>query len=200
MATQTTGNPFYLGNDLNGDVSPLLIGDPKRSWLVEAASQSYGVGELVYLASGKVTICVVDGSTKVMTSAIAGVARKAATGTTNAQARIQAIRQDDLWAMNVYHATAASAVTALTQLGSVYGIVKPAATGKWHVDIENAVEGGADSNARVKVVGFLEKNPYDGGNFDLVAVGDIYGIAIVKFLPWSAASDFVPMQRLLQLA
>lgn len=198
MATQTLGQPFWVGNTLN-DTSPLHRGDPARSPFVEAATQSFKQGDLIYLAAatGKLAICTVNGS-NVLDSAIAGIATKNAVGTLDTKVHFHVIRPDDLFAMNVYHATPASAITALTQLGLVYGIIR--ISNKWHIDIENTVEGGSDSLARVKIVDFLEKNPYDGGNFSRVAIGDIYGIAVVQFLPFSIGNDGAPFQRILQLA
>lgn len=197
MATQTLGQPFWVGSTLNGETAPLHRGDPARSPFVEGTTQIFKTGDLIFLSSGKLVLCTLTGA--VLTSAIAGIAKKNAVGVTGTKCHFQVIRPDDLFAMNVYHSTQALAVTVDTQLGGVFGIIRVGT--KWHIDIETAVEGAADSNGRVKIVDFLEHNPYDGGNFTRVAVGDIYGIAVVKFLEFSVSTDFVPpLQRILQLA
>lgn len=156
------------------------------------------VGDLIYLDSnGTLAVCGVT-STKLNT-AIAGQACEAATGVTGTAVKFRAIRPDDIYAMNVFHATAASAITAQTQMGSVFGIIKPTASGsKWQVDIENTTtEDGTTALAKVMVVGFPSINPADG-----VAntIGDIYGLVLVRFLPFTIATDGAPFTRNLQLA
>lgn len=136
-------------------------------------------------------------STKLNTE-IAGQALEAATGVTDTAVKFRVIRPDSVFMMNVYHGTAASAVTAITQLGTAYGIIKPSATGKWHVDIENTtIEDGTTALGKVMVVGFPDTNPAD-----CVAntIGDIYGLVYVKFLTFTIASDGSPFTRNLQLA
>lgn len=56
----------------------------------EAASQSFTIGELVYLASGAVTACATD------TAQILGIALSAASGTTGTDIPVEIIRPDDI--------------------------------------------------------------------------------------------------------
>jgi hypothetical protein len=182
MATQALAQPRYIGTR-NQDVSRRFAGGPEAPEIKEAASQTYGLGALVYLVSGLVTIATA-------TTQLAGQALQAATGTTNQSAYLAVIRAGDRFVMNVYHTTQASAITAQAQLGTVYGLVVVA--GQFHADIENVAtaEDATHSSGRVKVVGFYKED----------AIGDIYGRVVVEFEEWSLASDGNPNQRILQLA
>jgi hypothetical protein len=196
MATQTFIQPYYSKSTLVR-MSPGLHGGNEASYFKEAASQTWVVGDLIYLASGKLTVCGLT-STKLNTP-IAGQALVAATGVTDTAVNFRVIRPDDVYAMNVYHATAASAITAITNLGTSYGIIKPTASGsKWVVDIENTtIEDGTTALGKVQVVGFPDFNPADG-----VAntIGDTYGLVYVKFLPFTIETDGGNIIRNLQLA
>ena len=213
--------PVWVGSNLNA-TCPLKKGGyitsgsttetNEEPYFVEAASQTFKVGDLVFLDSdGRIALCTLTGVQ--LTSAIAGQAlvdgQNGSAGVPKTY--LHAIRSDDLFVMNVMHATAASAITAQNQLGTVRGLRRDAVTQlgssltRWCVDIENAVEGGADANARVKIVGFMQRGlvlEADGsiGANKAVAIGDKYGLVIVHFLPWSAASDFAPFTRILQLS
>lgn len=166
----------------------------------EADNQTFGIDDFIYVdTNGRVAICTVDGSNR-LNGVIAGQAKKKAIGGTAAQAthnvHFPIIKQDESFLMSGYHSTAASSALAQNMLGTVRGIIK--VSGKWHVDLENAVEGASDALARVKIIGFPAKHP-DGTRAG--AIGDIYPILEVKFLDFSAASDQSPMQnRILQFA
>lgn len=87
----------------------------------EASGQTFKRGDLVYLASGKVTECVAPGSN--LTSSgneIFGVALKDATGTVDSDIPVAEIRPGFRMVLPVTHATAASAITAATQRGAVF--------------------------------------------------------------------------------
>lgn len=203
MATLRRAQPFWFGNTLNA-TCPLMVGGPEYPHFKETASQTWTKGDLIYLDSNG-TLAVCTTSSSIMTSAVAGQALKAATGVTGTEVYFHAIRPDDLWVMNVMHDTPASAVTAQTQLGVVYGLRQDTVSGNgtliWSVDIQNTtVESTTVANARVQVVGFPLKNPFDAGNLDRPAIGDIYGLVIVKFIPISIATDGDPKVRVMQLA
>ena len=139
--------------------NPRIIGHLK-----EANSQSFVVGDLVYVSSGAVTACGADPST------ILGIALKAATNTTTTNIVIPVLVLDGetSFSMSVYHGTAASATLSdnTTQLSSAYGIVKSAA-GKWCVDLSET------SSTRVEIMDY----PVQGE-----ALGDIYMQVMCKVL------------------
>lgn len=95
---------------------------PSQITYPEAASQSFKRGDLVYLASGKVTAAVAKGSNLTSSgNAVWGIAVYDATGTTDANCEvIQLAGQDVEYCVPVTHATASSAVTAVTQVGSTF--------------------------------------------------------------------------------
>src|SRR5437667_11284189 len=106
--------------------------------------------------------------------------------------------------MNVMHGTAASAVTNQNQLGTLRGLRQDTVSGNgtliWSVDIENAVTGATADLARVKIVGFPLKNPFDAGNLVRPAIGDVYGLVIVQFVMNVLEPDGNPLLgNLLQL-
>lgn len=117
----------------------------------EAASQSYKAGEFVYLASGKATACADDATT------ILGMAAHDATGTTDADAFVYAANTDTVFEANVYHSTAASAITAITQVGVNYALQVD--SNKAYVDIEDT------TNDAFRVIAISSKDN----------VGDQYG-------------------------
>ncbi len=201
MATLALINPQLMNDSIPG-VQPQTRGGAMDTTFIEAASQTYRVNDLIYVdTSGNTAICTVDGSV-ILNGEIAGLATSAATGTTGATANLHVIRANDVIVMNVYHATAASAVGTQAMVGDVFGIIKPVATTKWHVDITNAVEGAADALARVRCIGWVTDRALDStGTWITPAFTDIYALMKVHFLPLSAASDSDPFQkRILQFA
>lgn len=207
-------NPQLVGTNLGGSViAPGQFGNQagtEENEYKETASQTYGVGDLVYLdTNGTVAICTTTaGATggNVLNSAVLGQAEKAATGTTGAQAVGHFIRPDDIYIMNIYHHTAASATSNQNQLGTVRGIQKTVSTDNtqsavvWAVDIENAVENTTLSNAYVQIVGFPKTGTLSDGTLTQSGAGpgDTYGLVYVKFLPYSIASNGSTFRRNLQ--
>lgn len=128
----------------------------------EAASQSFKHGEFVYLVSGKVTVCASDATS------ILGMAMRDASGTTDTDIPVLVADQDTIFRGNVYHASAGSAVTAVT---TCYPDAGPyalyVASNKHHVDIEDT---GHDAILPVAL-----------DNRD--TVGDTYGRIYFKLLP-----------------
>ena len=190
MATLNRHNPFFFGNSLNQ--SPIFVGGEEYPHSKETASQSYIAGGLVYLDSnGTVATCTL--STDRLNSKILGTAVKAATGVTGDDVLIRVIRPSDIYVMQVHHGTAASAVTAQTQLGAIFGVDRQTVSGNgtsiWCVNIEDAVTGSDADLARVRCVGFPLKNPFDAGNLTRPAIGDVYGLMLVQFITSNSHTD-----------
>lgn len=199
MATMALRQPRFLRSTLPG-IEPAIYGGPETTHYKETASQSYEVGDLVYIDSNG-TIAICTNTSNRLNSAIAGLATKAATGTTGAQAFLRAIRPDEQFVMNVFHSTPATSVTNQDQVGDVYGIINTSDI--WAVDIENTtVEDGSVALAYVKVVGFPTGGWYlnSSGNYVQSAIGDTNGLVVVQFLPLTIATDGDPKTRILQLA
>jgi hypothetical protein len=201
MATHTYVNPIYwkstdnAGPIYKGYAGPALTTGGENPTLKETASQSYRVGDLVYIDSNG-TVAIVTESTDTVNSAILGQAARAATGVTGAPTYVQCWRPEDRYLMQVYHATPASAVTALTQRGQVYSIIKDeSGNDTYHVDIETDPESGTVALARVMVVDFPEGQIINGV---LSTIGDLKGWVIVKPLEFSIAEDGTPFTRILQ--
>jgi hypothetical protein len=193
MATQQLIQPFYAGSTMNKERT--FRGGPEYPHWKETASQTYGIGDLLYVdTNGTVAIATVNGSNQ-SNGFIAGQAKSAASGVTGANVHFPIIRSDELFYMNVYHGTAASAVGAQTMLGTIKGVVK--ISGRWHIDIENTVEGATDALGRVALVEIPKKHPMDGTTN---TVTDTYALFIVQFIPYSIASDSVPQARVLQFS
>lgn len=190
MATISRIQPYWAGTNLNA-TEPLFHGGPEALHWKETASQTYGVGDMLYLDSnGTIAICTLTGT--ILNSAIVGQAITAASGTTGASVFLRIIRPDDLFVMNAVHTTVASAVTVQTQLGTRRGMQKLVSA--WGMDMENAVEGAADALARVRVVDFALRSP----SGETVAIGDVLGLVVVNFLRDSWASDGDPHTFVLQ--
>lgn len=144
MATQNLV-PLQVAYTLSGGPAPVVS-------LLEATSQTFKKGELVYLASGYVTVCSTD------PSLIIGIANEDAHNITAGTQRVSVtLLNGVVFKANVYHATAASAVTAQTQVGSSYGVV--AVSNKWFVDISE------ESSKRVTIMDLVQED----------TVGDTYG-------------------------
>lgn len=94
---------------------------PKQLTFPEAASQTFKRGDLVYLSSGKVTEARAPGNNlQASGNAPIGIAADNASGTTN-QDCVVLIFDDRLEiCLPVTHGTAASAITAITQIGTSY--------------------------------------------------------------------------------
>jgi len=216
MATMTRYNPVWVGSSLNA-TEPLFKGSavvPSGSfnqedpWLIETAGQTFRAGDPVAI-DGNGTVALFAVST---TLGIAGFSQLAATGVTGAQTYLRVVRPDDLYVMNVFHTTPASAVTAQTHLGAVFALKVATVTGNgtalWGVDLDagsSGVEGTNNKAAHVRVVGFPLKSPI-GEKCTLSSANnpvglDVYAPVLVQFL---AASFFntsnAAMLRVCQLA
>ena len=109
-----------------------VVSSHKIIHLPEAATQSFKKGEFVYLVSGKVTVLP---TTVQSQSKIAGMALRDASGTTDTAIPIAVAEEGVVFEANVYHSTAASAITAVTQVGASYGI--KVSSNKQYVNIED---------------------------------------------------------------
>jgi hypothetical protein len=187
----TDGSPTYYF----GDAVETADGTGSMPYIKETASQSYAVGDLVYLDSNG-TIAICTNTSQKLNSQILGQAARAASGTTGAPTYVQVIRPCDVFIMNVFHGTPASSVTALTQLGVVYGIFKHTTTSnRFTVDIQNTtVEDGTTALAKVRVVGF-PTGTYNGA---VQAIGDTNGLVLVQFITFSIETDGGNIVRNLQ--
>jgi hypothetical protein len=146
--------------------SPEFFGGPGfGAPFIEAATQSWKPGALVYQTSGKIAEVGVS-SDRVNTGAM-GQVNAEASGVTDALVHVKALKPGDRYWMNVWHATKASAVLAASALGNKYQIRKQ--NGQYHVDIANAAT--ANTYAWVQVVGF---HPDDNAN-------TIYRRVLVEF-------------------
>ena len=194
MATQTLIQPYLVSSSIHASAN--FVGGVENPEFIEVASSGWEQGALLYIdGDGKVAIAT--NSSQKVNSPVSLQATKAATGTTGAAVHARVIHPTDIYMMNVYHTTAASAVTAQNQLGDIFGIYYVAATEKFHVDLVNTTtEDGTTALAKVQCVGFPRKN-VDGVDCDFT---DVYGLMLVKFLPFTIASDGSPMTRNLQLS
>ncbi len=140
-------------------LAPLeIVSGGVKTTATEAASQSFLKGELVYLVAGKVTV-VASGGTVIW-----GIALQDATGTTDEPIDVQVDDGTLVLRGNVYHGTAASAVTAVANLGIKYGIY--VSGNKAHLDISNTANDAA-------VITSLDKGE----------IGDVYGRCNFKLIP-----------------
>lgn len=154
--TRTITDPMWVKNIYDAAAPRVVTG------LLEADSQDFEVNDLVYLNAGAVTECGAD------PILIAGFALAPATNVTsgNTEIPIEVIRPGDVYLMNLYHATAASAVRSGVSIGTKYEIVQHA--DGWAVDMA------ATTNPRVVIVGFPS---YPDDKAD-----DIYARVLVQFL------------------
>lgn len=114
------------------DIDPAHI----RTW-PEAASQSFKAGDLVYLASGKVTLVKAAGNNLAAADRIVGMALEDATGTTDTDLQVWMFQPGMTIRLPVYHSGgAASSVTAVSGNGTAYELRNH--TGSiWCVDISS---------------------------------------------------------------
>jgi hypothetical protein len=195
MATQTQTQAYYI-NTNNQNTPRRFKGGPEQPLFVEGSAQTWAIGDFIYQnGTSNLQICTVNGSSQ-MTSQVGGQAKVKASGVTGASVHFPIVRPDDEFVMNVYHSTPALAITALTQIGTPRALVR--INGIWMVDIENAVEGSANSLARVLVT---DIPPLTLANGTVNAVGDTYGFVKISFLPLSLAlTGTVAATRILQFA
>jgi hypothetical protein len=199
MATQTLKmiRPWKL--DRAAMVVRGGLDDPS---FIEAASQTWKIGSLVYWAAATGHVAICTNASQALDSQILGRALTAGRNLTTGAAatdpktgnfQVQIIKASQEYIGNIYHTTAASAVGVQADVGDVKGLYYVAATGLWHIDYVNAVEGAADSLARVIITGW--PSVVDGVPN---AITDIYAFVRFKFITVSIASDSVPTNRTLQ--
>lgn len=186
MATIALSQIRYLKRQGGGNGRTFRGGIEETGAIREDASQSWSAGALIRADDdGDMEIAV---GTEGTVGPFGGQAMADATGTEGSDVFFAVLDPRDIYVANVYHATAASALTNRNQLREAYGL--KLVSGKWHVDIENTAEDASTSNACVRVVGFYDED----------AIGDTYGRVLVQFLEYSLATDGNPNRRILQFA
>lgn len=185
MATIALSQIRYLKRE-GGGSRRFRGGIEETGFLREDASQTWDAGALLRADDdGDIEIAVGSEGT---VGAFALQAMEDATGTEGSDVFGAVLDPRDIYVANVYHATAASALTNRNQLNGVYAV--KLVSGLWHVDIENTAEDATTSNGCVQVVGFYDED----------ALGDVYGRVLVKFIQYSLASDGNPNRKVLQFA
>lgn len=200
MATQVLSKPRYVKN-LQALPPPAIIDGNTYKFCIETASQTYDAGDLVYIDSNG-TIAIATTSSGSQNSSLLGIAARDATGTTGAVAYVYPFRPGDVYAFNLFHTTAASAVGTQTRYGETYGIyydtaAAPTGTGgAWCVDlITTTLE---DATTAVKKVMVMDA-PDRGFDGAANVIGDIYAVVHCIIVPWSRATDGVPHANNMQL-
>lgn len=147
MATITLGAMRPVGT-ISGNAEEL-------GYFPEAASQTYKEGSLVYLNSGKITICGSDPGV----DGVLGIAAHNASGTTNNNSAVYIANRDTIFEGNCYYDGVGDSddAPAITNVGGKYGVVLVGTN--WHVDL---------SETSSTVVQIRSISPKD-------AAGDIYG-------------------------
>ena len=166
MSTFAIAAAKWVQND-DGNLAPQEYYD---SVTLEANSQDFTIGDLVYLSAGTVTEYAADGTL------IAGFAQTAATNVTssNAAIRIMKILGGDVWSMSCTNAGTAAAGSA-AYIGEDYGVVQTASG--WCVNVAET------DHPRVRVVGVDYTPRIDtSGIVRVPAVGDTGVRLLVKFL------------------
>lgn len=199
--------PTFYTTSLPG-TQPYLKGDVQatgsENYYKETAGQTFKINDLLQLdTNGTVAICGLSSNS--LNTPILGQAQSPATGVTGNPILVRVIRGDDLFRMSVWHATAASAVTAQTQLGTIFRVrfdsaALPAGTGgNWVVDIQNTtVEDATTALAKVQVVGFYQGRVFtnDAPSKEVTPViGDIYGQVVVRFVPFTVQTNGAGLVR-----
>ena len=139
-------------------------GQPVINWYPEASSQSFKAGDFVYRVSGKLTICAAA-SNDVGNISILGRAVSPATGTVDTKLPVEIATDVSEFLFLMYHGTAASAVTAVTDPGTTLPLRNQAGT--WAVNKQND-----GTNDRILITEVSEDYP----------VGEQYGFVWGKVL------------------
>ena len=95
---------------------------PQMGEYPEAASQTFKMGDLVELVSGKVTQIVAAGNTAGSSDKVLGMAMRDASGTTDTAIPVVVANDATLFLLPVWHTTPGSAVTAVTDVGTAYAL------------------------------------------------------------------------------
>jgi len=97
-------------------------GNPPMLSFKEGASASFAAGEFVKLVTDsalrRLQVCAPSGETEIL-----GQVQSASTGTAGTEHNVLLAEPSVIFKVNIYHTTAASAVSAETQLGVTYGLV-----------------------------------------------------------------------------
>ena len=133
----------------------------------EAASQNFKAGDpLLIDSAGNVAIAATAGNNITNAVTIAGVGAQDAIGTTNNKIRYNVITSRTRWKLPYYHATEASAVTALTDLDTSHCIRNDATQGVgWSMMLDNT------TNPVCKIMEICGDNP----------IGELHGMCLVGF-------------------
>lgn len=191
MATQVPRKPRYIKSLIA--LSPPAIADGTTYHsLIETAAQTYKRGDIVYIDSNG-TVAIATVSSGKVNSAMLGIAKRDASGVTGAAAYVEPFRVEDVYEINLYHTTPASAVLTQATYGvKAYGLYyDPAALpggtgGAWGVDLINTtVEDGSTALAKVRIID-CPRTTMDGLPN---AITDIYAVVHVIILPWTARTD-----------
>jgi hypothetical protein len=200
VAIQPIHQPMYRRN-MFGLKAP-LFGGPERPLLKETASQTYTAGDLLYIDSnGTVAICTT--SSDALNVTVLGQATKAATGVTGATVRFRAIIPGDIYLMNAFHTTSASAVAAQAtfanptcrkgiwmKAGAYSTTAAPLTTNtgtgsQWAIDFVTAGEGTTTAQAYGVIIGCPDRAP-DG---TLNALTDVHTNLEFMFMNYSFSTD-----------
>lgn len=156
---------------------------------LEAASQDFKAGDMVYLNSGAVTEVLTAG-----TGLLTGFALEDASGVTSAQRRVMPVYCHHIYAMNVYHPTTPSTNTlvstvATANIGGLYNIQTATVTETDGSTVYcSVVDLNASTAARVQIVGIQQTEGLVSTN--------TYPRVLVKFLPIFNVSGTATSQNL----
>lgn len=106
------------------------------AWGYEAASQTFKPGDFLIDSSGSMAIGCATAASIATSSTVLGLADSTASGTTAARAPFIPLDENVLVRLPVYHATPASATTAITQIGSTFNLYRNTANA-WFCDISS---------------------------------------------------------------
>lgn len=140
----------------------------------EAATQTFKVGDLVTLSSGKIQAPVAAGNNLGANDDPVGMALEDATGTTNTMLRVYVFALPTIIRLQVYHGTPASAITAYTQIGTSYEL-------RYHTGAIWCVDISSTTNTKGKILGIVNEDPQN-------PVGTQYGV--VDFITDPAQTAF----------
>jgi len=155
-----TARPYYPGGLLDVDEAYVYR-------FYEAATQSFVAGAPVNLASGKVQLVVAAGNNLGANDDLLGIALEPATGVTGlagAEADkigVYVFTRPIVLRLPVYHGTPASAITAISQIGTAYEL-------RWDATQGLCVAIDATTNTKGKVI--------DIPNTKEMPVGTQYGL------------------------
>lgn len=169
MATQATRALRWTRNKY-GAANPEVFYDTN---IVVAANETFVAGDLVTITPGTGTIAeyVANGAN------ISGIALEDAV--VGSPIKIQLINPGDVFIANVYHATPASSVTAITELGVTYAAASSAA-GIWGPSLATTT----DTDAVLKIIGFVYGPDTDSSGVPYnKAIGDTNGEVYCTFVP-----------------